>query len=289
MKMGYAFISYSSKNLEDALTIRSLLTNRGVRVWMAPGDIPAGSNYAGVLTRAIRNSECLVLLLTNESQNSTWVDKEVERALSYRKPVIPIALEMIDLNDSFEFYLGNQQIVPVRQISGNNKELLKLLDQIAAITGTKAGRKKGEDDPEDVTAWFTDRRILLYSLAAGKFASARLDLKNEPVCCSTDNQLGWETFRVTADDEGLASFKAFNDRYLTVRLDVDKDLPPVRATAPESLLWEKFSIYKTGRGYALKAACNGKWVTSRIDWDRNPLLASAPVPDSWELFDIRTV
>ena len=75
--MGYVFISYSSKNLEYADAMRNLLKNIGVKTWMAPGDIPAGSTYAGVITRALKGSDCLVLLLTDDSQKSTWVDKEV--------------------------------------------------------------------------------------------------------------------------------------------------------------------------------------------------------------------
>ena len=131
--MGYAFISYSSRNLDDAMTLRRFLAKRGVDTWMAPGDIPAGSTYAGVITRAIKGAECLVLLLTDDSQNSKWVDKEVERALTYGKAVIPVALGDMTLNDNFEFYLGNQQIIPVRHIGDDNKELLKIIDQIIKL------------------------------------------------------------------------------------------------------------------------------------------------------------
>lgn len=140
--MGYAFISYSSRNTDDAVTLRSYLTKRGVDTWMAPGDIPAGSNYAGVITKAIKGAECLVLLLTDESQNSTWVDKEVERALSYRKTVIPIAMDDLVLNDSFEFYLSNQQIIPVRQINEDNKELQKIVDQVIKLVGNSLDETK---------------------------------------------------------------------------------------------------------------------------------------------------
>ena len=135
--MGYVFISYSSKNLEYADAMRNLLKNIGVKTWMAPGDIPAGSTYAGVITRALKGSDCLVLLLTDDSQKSTWVDKEVERALSYGKTIIPVALESLTLNDNFEFYLGNQQIVPVKQISRDNKEFQKIIDQVLKLTGTE--------------------------------------------------------------------------------------------------------------------------------------------------------
>ncbi len=76
---GLAHISYSSK---------------------APGDIPAGSNYAGVITKAIKKAKCLALL-TDQSQNSIRVDKEVERALSYGKTIIPIALGKRKESNSF--------------------------------------------------------------------------------------------------------------------------------------------------------------------------------------------
>ena len=139
--MGYAFISYSSRNLENALAMRSAFTNRGIKTWMAPGDIPAGSRYPDVITKAIKGAECLVILLTDDALNSIWVDKEVERALSYRKPVIPVALGELELNDSFELYLGNQQIVPVRQISNDNDEFLRIIAQIVKRRGLRLRKK----------------------------------------------------------------------------------------------------------------------------------------------------
>ena len=112
--MGYVFISYSSKDIDYADTIKREFEKNGIKTWMAPGDIPAGTTYAGVIARALKEADGLVLLLTNHSQESIWVDKEVERALNYKKIIIPLALENVKLNDNFEFYLGNQQIVQVR-------------------------------------------------------------------------------------------------------------------------------------------------------------------------------
>ena len=135
--MGYAFISYSSKNTEDAKALNSALMNKGIQTWMAPGDIPAGSSYASVITKAIKGAECLVILLTDDALNSIWVEKEVNSALSYRKPVIPVALGKLELNDSFELYLGNQQIVPVKQISNDNDEFLRIIAQIVKRRGLR--------------------------------------------------------------------------------------------------------------------------------------------------------
>lgn len=43
--MGYAFISYNSKQRKDADTLKEILNVNGIRTWMARGDI-GGSVYA---------------------------------------------------------------------------------------------------------------------------------------------------------------------------------------------------------------------------------------------------
>ena len=132
--MGYVFISYSTKDSEYANALRKAFSEHGIKTWMAPGDIPAGSTYAGVITKAIKDADCLILLLTDHSQNSIWVDKEVERALAYGKAIIPIALDSIKLNDNFELYLGNKQIVLVKQLSAASEDFLRIICQVRALT-----------------------------------------------------------------------------------------------------------------------------------------------------------
>ena len=44
--MGYAFISYSTKNQSAADAMRALFNKHDIDTWMAPYDIPAGSEYA---------------------------------------------------------------------------------------------------------------------------------------------------------------------------------------------------------------------------------------------------
>lgn len=73
--MGYAFISYSSKNKSEADAVRALFARNDIDTWMAPYDIPAGAEYAEVLYDALIGCACLVLILTDPSQNSSWVKK----------------------------------------------------------------------------------------------------------------------------------------------------------------------------------------------------------------------
>ncbi|MBQ6950227.1 MAG: TIR domain-containing protein [Clostridia bacterium] len=133
--MGYVFISYSSKNQAAADAMKKLLEKNNIATWMAPGDIPPASTYAKEINSAIRNCACMVLMLTNDAQNSIWVAKEVERAVHYCKPVLPIQLEDVVLNDEFEFYISTNQIVAVNRIDETYAELQRALAAIRSYTG----------------------------------------------------------------------------------------------------------------------------------------------------------
>lgn len=131
----YTFISYSSENQQSADTVRMLLMKNNIKCWMAPYDIPAGSKYAYTINNAIEYCSCFVLLLTEDSQNSEFVEKEVERAVTYKKIIIPIMLGNIELNSGFRFYLGNCQIIAMKQIDEKALEWNSALSAIKSIVG----------------------------------------------------------------------------------------------------------------------------------------------------------
>lgn len=134
-KMGYAFISYSTRNQFLADAMRDLLKDCGIETWMAPGDIPAGSKYAQVISRAVKNCACFILMLSEDAQNSIWVAKEVERAVSYRRPIIPVQLENVVLNDEFELYISTDQVVAIQKVDKETKEIKSLLSSIRNFVG----------------------------------------------------------------------------------------------------------------------------------------------------------
>lgn len=135
--MGYAFISYSSINQESADSIREMFKKNNIHTWMAPYDIPAGSSYMGEINRALLGCDCLVLMLSEAAQNSQWVLKELERAVSYKKTIIPVKIEDIVLNDDFDFVLGSCHVVAVRKIDENSDEVKKVLNSVMACTREK--------------------------------------------------------------------------------------------------------------------------------------------------------
>ncbi len=128
--MGFVFISYSSKDVEIANQLNALLTKNNIKPWMAPNDIPTGFKYAEVITYAIKECSCLVLLLTSNAQNSNWVPREVERSINYGKKVLPIQLENIELNEEFQLYISVNHLLSVKKIDEQSAEIQKLLDSI---------------------------------------------------------------------------------------------------------------------------------------------------------------
>ena len=103
------FISYSSNDLIQAETVRNVLEKNGLSCWMAPRDIPGGSNYTKEIPIAIRNCKVFVLILSDSAQNSHWVLKELDSAVNCGKVILPFMLEDCALNDEFNFLLTGAQ------------------------------------------------------------------------------------------------------------------------------------------------------------------------------------
>ena len=99
------FISYSSKNSTAAIAICHLLEDSGVRCWMAPRDIPLGEKYATVITKAIKGCKAVVLVFSEQSAISPWVESEINIAFSQHKPIFPYKIDSVKLEEHDEFYL----------------------------------------------------------------------------------------------------------------------------------------------------------------------------------------
>lgn len=106
----YVFISYKSEEYEIASKIRSILTENEIDCWMAPESISGGTSYASAIPPAIRECKAFVVVLSDISQNSQYVVKEIDLAIKYKKLVLPFQIERCELNEDIGFYFSNVQI-----------------------------------------------------------------------------------------------------------------------------------------------------------------------------------
>jgi ribosomal protein L37AE/L43A/ribosomal protein L32 len=104
----------------------------GVSCWIAPEQIPIGSNYAREIPQAIKSCDVFLLIVSKLSQESIWVEKEVDAAVRYRKKIIPVHIDEYPLNDMFQFYLNNIQMISY--VAGKERGIAELERQFASLT-----------------------------------------------------------------------------------------------------------------------------------------------------------
>ena len=135
--MKEVFISYSTIDGPSAETVRNVLEKNGLSCWMAPRDIPGGSNYTKEIPIAIRNCKVFVLILSENAQNSHWVLKELDSAVNCGKVILPFMLEDCILNDEFNFLLTGAQRYSAYQKKAEAMETL--INRIRGILDVPAG------------------------------------------------------------------------------------------------------------------------------------------------------
>jgi hypothetical protein len=94
------FISYSSEDQEFVEGLHADLQERGVRVWFAPHDLPIGARIRPAIDESIRLHDKLLLVLSETSVSSQWVEQEVETALGRERDEKRMVLFPIRLDEA---------------------------------------------------------------------------------------------------------------------------------------------------------------------------------------------
>ena len=108
------FISYSGKDQGFAERLHADLRNKGVRCWFAPEDLKIGAEIRVGIDESIRLHDKLLLVLSETSVKSQWVQQEVETALAKereqgRTVLFPIRLDeaVMQIGTGWPAYLKN--------------------------------------------------------------------------------------------------------------------------------------------------------------------------------------
>lgn len=132
--MKHAFLSHASKDSEIARAIKAILEGEGVACWMAPDDIVPGRDYAEEIIRGIEETACTVLLLSRNANDSPFVKREIERAVSKKKPVFPVRLDDAMPSAALELFISSAHWVDAA--SGSlPSPILRLAESIRGLVG----------------------------------------------------------------------------------------------------------------------------------------------------------
>jgi formylglycine-generating enzyme required for sulfatase activity len=88
--MTQVFISYSRKDLTFVEQLAADLKETGLDVWYDLSGLEGGDRWSRAIEQAIRDSQFVIVVLSPDSNESEWVEKEFIFASSLRRKIIPL-------------------------------------------------------------------------------------------------------------------------------------------------------------------------------------------------------
>src|SRR5438067_8123475 len=100
------FVSHSVKDKAVADAIVARLEADSVTCWIAPRDIVPGSDWGESIIDAINPSRVMVLVFSQNANESPQIKREVERAVHKGIPIIPLRIEDVTPSKSLEYFIS---------------------------------------------------------------------------------------------------------------------------------------------------------------------------------------
>lgn len=94
------FISYSSKDEEFIEQLHANLQKKGIRSWFAPDDLEIGDRIRPTLDKYIRTQDKILVVLSEHSITSQWVEQEVETAMEREREENRTVLLPVRIDDA---------------------------------------------------------------------------------------------------------------------------------------------------------------------------------------------
>lgn len=96
-----AFISYSTKDKDFADKVCHELESKDFKCWIAPRNLKADVSYHDQIKSAIALARCLVLIFSENAQNSRFVKNELHTAFEMSKDIIALRSDSSFADDDF--------------------------------------------------------------------------------------------------------------------------------------------------------------------------------------------
>src|SRR4030042_181714 len=106
------FISYSYQGERDKRVAEAICTTleaANIGCWMAPRDAIPGKGWAESIIKAIEASHIMVLVFSENSNQSLNVMREAEKAVEKNVTIIPFRIDDINPSENLEYPLSSTQ------------------------------------------------------------------------------------------------------------------------------------------------------------------------------------
>lgn len=140
-----AFISHAKADAKKAQEIAASLEERGLKCWIAPRDVTAGRAYGDEIIRGIESAKAFVLVLSKASNGSSFVAREVERAVSKQKPIFVVRTANVEPAPALELFISGTQWIDAYsgRLASHIDRLAKLLGEEGDFRACRPPRRQG--------------------------------------------------------------------------------------------------------------------------------------------------
>lgn len=160
------FLSYAREDAKAARQIIQALERAGHPVWW-DGLLESGARFSELTERALNAAPAVIVLWSNQSVGSHWVNDEAAQGRD-RRCLVPVSIDGAQPPIGFRQF----QVINLSQWRGNPRapEFQRVLRGIAAVLD---GQRTGEDRPSaPPTRPMISRRVLIAGAGAGVVAAA---------------------------------------------------------------------------------------------------------------------
>lgn len=157
------FVCYNGNDEKKVNIILDEMKRNRISYFKAPEMIPEDSTYGKSVPVAIADSKLFVLFFSKNAQDSVWVEKEVECAISNRIPILVLQIGKVTINKTYRFYLEKAETIsftedPDWALKASQEKMMDMLNMSTlSFVATKTGIVKRreidwpqEDEPDDI-------------------------------------------------------------------------------------------------------------------------------------------
>lgn len=150
------FISYSSRDQEVAQTICSALEKRRIDCWIASRDIRPGENFQEAIVKTIRTAKVMVLVFSDNANNSDEIKKELALASQNKLVIIPAKVEDVVPNPAFAYEFATRQWINLYEEW--DRRIEQLGERISDIVSSIDAPRKSDATPHAEPGTGTQQR-----------------------------------------------------------------------------------------------------------------------------------
>jgi hypothetical protein len=132
---GHVFVSYSRTDQDYVDRLVELLRDRGADVWV-DHDIDYGTRWASVIQKQVRDCAVMLVVMTPRSEESLWVEREINEAEAHHKRILPLMLE-----GGIWMRLNNYQAELVERGQMPSERFLAAVVAAAPVVSTPPGNR----------------------------------------------------------------------------------------------------------------------------------------------------